>query len=75
MAVTSRTQWFHRHIPGIKIDPRFFQSCEYIDETVDGPYRGFGYLSLFSDSEGLANMEPCNFASFNLVVDAETSII
>ena len=32
-----------------KIKLTSFRSSEHINETVDGPYRGFGYLSLFSD--------------------------
>ena len=31
----------------IKIKLRSFNSGEYINEKGDGPYRGFGYLSLF----------------------------
>ena len=33
----------------IKIKLRSFKSREHINEKKDGPYRGFGYLSLFSD--------------------------
>ena len=33
----------------IKIQLRSFKSSEHINEKGDGPYRGFGYLSLFSD--------------------------
>ena len=37
-----------------KIKPRSFKSSEHINEKGDGPYRGFGYLSLFSDPLDLA---------------------
>ena len=37
-----------------KIKLRSFKTCEYINETGDGLYRGFGYLSLFSDPIDLA---------------------
>ena len=37
-----------------KIKNRFFKSNEYISEKGDGSYRGFGYLSLFSDHEDSA---------------------
>ena len=43
---------------GIKIKLRSFKSNEHINEKVDGPYRGFGYLSLFSDLLNLAKLEP-----------------
>ena len=33
----------------IKIKLISFKSSECINEKRDGPYRGFGYLSLFSD--------------------------
>ena len=33
---------------------RSFKSSEHINEKVDGPYRGFGYSSLFSDPIDLA---------------------
>ena len=29
--------------------PRSFKSSEHINEKRDGPYRGFGYLSLFGE--------------------------
>ena len=38
----------------IKINLRSFKSSEYINEKGDGPYHGFGYLSLFSDPIDLA---------------------
>ena len=37
-----------------KIKLRSFKSSEHINEKGDGPYRGFGYLSLFSDPIDLA---------------------
>ena len=33
----------------MKIKLRSFKSSERINEKGNGPYRGFGYLSLFSD--------------------------
>ena len=33
---------------------RSFKSSEHNNEKGDGPYRGFGYLSLFSDRTDLA---------------------
>ena len=39
----------------IKIKQRSFDSSEHINERRDGPYHGFGYLSLFSDPLDLAN--------------------
>ena len=30
---------------------RSFKNSEHINGKGDGPYRGFGYLSLFSDSK------------------------
>ena len=38
----------------IKIELRSFKSSEHINERRDGPYHGFGYLSLFSDPLDLA---------------------
>ena len=38
----------------IKIKLRSFKSSEHINEKGDGPYCGFGYLSLFSDPIDLA---------------------
>ena len=37
-----------------KQQPRSFKSSGHINEKSDGPYRGFGYLSLFSDLLDLA---------------------
>ena len=55
-------------------------SSEHINEKGDGPYRGFGYLSFFSDPKDLATWSKraslyCNFAIFNKVVDTMSSII
>ena len=38
----------------IKIKLRSFKSSERMNEKGDGPYHGFGYLSLFSDPIDLA---------------------
>ena len=38
----------------LNIKLRSFKSSEPIHEKGDGPYRGFGYLSLFSDHIDLA---------------------
>ena len=38
----------------IKIILRSFKSSEHINEKGDGPYHGFGYLSVFSDPIDLA---------------------
>ena len=38
----------------IKIKLRSYKSSERINEKGDGPYHGFGYLSLFSDPIDLA---------------------
>ena len=40
----------------IKIKLRSFKSSEHINEIGDGPYRGFDYLSLFSDPIDLATL-------------------
>ena len=37
----------------IKLKPRSLKSSEHINEKGDGPYRGFGYLSLFIDPTDL----------------------
>ena len=42
------------HIQQIKMKLRSFKSVEHINEKADGPYRGFGYLSLSSDPIDLA---------------------
>ena len=57
-----------------KIKLRSFKSSEHIYEKGDGPYRGFVYLSLFSDPTDLATCF-CNFETFNRVVDTKTSIM
>ena len=44
--------WFTKYT--IKIELRSFKSSEHINEGRDGPYHGFGYLSLFSDPLDLA---------------------
>ena len=62
----------------IKIKLRSLKSSDHINAKGDGPYRSFGYLSLFSDSEILqhgAKENYCNFESFNRVVDTKTNII
>ena len=41
-----------------KIKLRSFKSSEHIFEKGDGPYRGFGYLSLVSDPLDLATWSP-----------------
>ena len=38
----------------IKIKLRSYKSSENINEKGDGPYRSFGYLSLFSDPTAFA---------------------
>ena len=43
-----------RVIYKIKLKLRSFKSSEIINEKGDGPYCGFGYLSLFSDPINLA---------------------
>ena len=52
---------------------RSFKSSEHINKKGDGPYRGFVYLSLFSDPKHGANY--CNMAIFNGEVDTMSSII
>ena len=42
----------------VKIKLRSFKSSEHINGKEDGPYRGFDYLSLYSDPIDLAIMEP-----------------
>ena len=50
-----------------KIKLRFFKSSEHINENGDGPYHGFGHLSLFSDPLDMATwsqselLQSCNF--------------
>ena len=57
-----------------KIKLRSFKSSEHLNEKKDGPYRAFGYLSLFSDPLD-AKVKYCNFAIFNRIVNQKTSII
>ena len=45
----------------IKIKLRSFQSSEHINEKRDGPYRGFGYLSLSSDPLDIAKSKPSQY--------------
>ena len=42
----------------IKIKLRSFKRSENINEKGDGPYRSFGYLSLYSDPIDLATWSP-----------------
>ena len=61
-----------------KIKLRPFKSSDHINDKGDGPYRGFGYLSLFSDPmiwQHEAKENYCNLASFNKIVDTKTFII
>ena len=45
-------------------------------KLIMGPYRGFGYLSLFSDPLDLAKWrEMLYFETFNRIIDTKTSII
>ena len=48
----------HRTTPATVIANKDFKSSEHINEKGDGPYRGFGYLSLFSDPISFGNIEP-----------------
>ena len=58
----------------LKIKLRSYKSSEHINEKRNGPYRGFGYLSL-----GFGKMEPKRntvfFATSNRIVDTKASII
>ena len=59
-----------------KIKLRSFNISEHINEKGDGPYRSFGYLSLFSDPIDLAiwiKDNYYNFACFNRMVNTKTS--
>ena len=42
------------HVTHVIIKLRSFKSSEHINEKGDEPYRGFGYLSFFSDPIDLA---------------------
>ena len=58
----------------MKIKLKSFKRSEHINEKRDGPYRGFGYLSLFNDPLNLAKWsqrENCNFAIFNRIVETK----
>ena len=60
------------------IELRSFKSSEHINEKGDGPYHGFGYLSLFSDPinwQHDPNENYFNFPSFSKIVDTKTIII
>ena len=57
----------------IKIKLISFKSSERINEKEDRPYRGFGYLSLFSDPIDLATT--VNLHCFHRIVDTKTIII
>ena len=52
---------------------RSFKNREHINEKKDGPYRSFGYLSLFSDPldfwQNGAKEKYSNFAIFNRISD------
>ena len=48
----------------IKIKLKFLDSSEHTHEIGDGPYRGFGYLSLFSDPIVLAIWSQRELLSF-----------
>ena len=57
-----------------KIRLRSFKSSEHINEKGDGPYRGSGYISLFSDPvdwQHGANRNYCNFATFYRIIDIQ----
>ena len=58
---------------------RSFKSSEHIHEKSDGPYRGFGYLNLFSDPLDLAIWSQRELQhiceTFKMVVTTKTSMI
>ena len=58
----------------IKIKLRFLKSSEHVNEKGDGSCRGFGDLSLFSDSKDMATWSQREL-SFNRVVDTKTNKI
>ena len=61
-----------------EIKLRSFESSERINEKGNGPYLGFGYISLFGDPVDLqhgAKRNNCNFATFNWIVDTMTIMI
>ena len=43
-----------------------FKGSEHINEKVVGPYRGFGYLSLFSDPTDLATWSHRELLQFRI---------
>ena len=49
---------FHPQHWRIKTQLRSFKSIGHINEKREGSYRGFGYLSLFSDPLDLEKIEP-----------------
>ena len=57
----------------IKIKLKSFKSSEHINEKGDGPYRGFGYLSLFSDPIDIATWNQREFQYSE--VNTKTSIV
>ena len=48
----------------IRIKLRSFKSSEHINEKGDGPFRGFGYLSLLSDPIDLATWNKSELLQF-----------
>ena len=48
----------------IKVKLRSFKSSEYICVKGDGPYRGFGYSSLFGDPLDLATWSQSELLNF-----------
>ena len=53
---------------------RSFKNREHFNEKKDGPYRSFGYLSLFSWQNG-AKEKYSNFAIFNRISDTKTRVL
>ena len=61
----------------IQIKMRSFNSSKHINGKNDGPYRSFGYLSLFSDPLDLgkwSKIELLYFSTFNRIVHTKTNI-
>ena len=61
----------------IKMKLRSFNSSKHISEKGEGPYRGFGYVSLISDHLDIATWNQRNFrnfATFYRVADTKTTI-
>ena len=48
----------------LKVKPSSFKSRDNINEKGDGPYRGFGYLSLINDPKHLATSSQRQFLQF-----------